>query len=615
MRVRRRKGGTSTFFRHSPSWLTLGLIVLLLACGTAVQSCNLVEKGNGSKANAAAASQPDVDIERLRHAIRLHLTPPSDSGNTGIGKYENDGILYRFYSENDATPVWTKSFVNTTRIDTLMHFLEMSYEHGLQPVYYDVANIVKLRKQFLESTENGGEGDYDALAKLELALSGAALIYASHMRYGVLNPLSVFPNDYFHRVEVRRIDDAALRAGDHIGSYLRGLQPQGPRYALLISALRRLRSLQRTGPVTPIVSTDKKIEPGKHTAVLGAVERRIKYLSQLRIDDNPLRPEADFTSKYDALGYTQYDSMLVDRVKEFQRRNGLLDDGVLGDRSFKAMNLTHDERINQVSIAMERMRWLRMPDSGKYIRVNVPEFYLYAVDNGVTAVGMKVCVGMRYSVYVKGQPGKNYQTPMVSGKMNYIVLNPTWSVPPSIATRETYYQALKDSTYLQRHGYRVLLNNEDVHSTSIKWKDYKPDKLPFRFVQRPGEGNALGRIKFVFENAFDIYLHDTPKRKPFTFASRTVSHGCIRIEQPMRMLDFLLKDHSSWFPQSVTDYLAASRTTKWITLEKKVPVFVDYITVWVDEQGTIQFRDDVYGKDGRIAIALRNRLQSASAAH
>ncbi len=587
------------------------LLPLLLCTGAGLQSCNLVERGNTATADSSGAELPEVDTDALREALRGMLVAPDDSTNPLPSSFAHYGVMYRHYITTELNPVWTASFAAPAPMDTLLHFLEAAHEHGLHPSLYGVTQLRELRKRFLASTAAGGDGDYRTLAKLELALSDAALSYASHMQYGALDPRSVFPNDYFHAVRERRIDDAVLRSGAGLGAYLRSLEPRDARYGQFIAALRRVRALQRTGPVTPITFPGSKIEPGQQSALLGQIERRIKYLSQLRLDETQPLPEQQFTSKFDAAGYSRYDSVLADKVKEFQRTRGLLDDGVLGDRSFKAMNLTHEERIRGIELAMERMRWLRMPDSGKYVRVNVPEFYLYAVENGSTRIRMKVCVGMRYSVYVKGQPGKNYQTPMVSGLMHYIVLNPTWSVPPSIATRETYYQALKDSTYLRRHGYKVLMNNSEVDPTSIRWRDYKPDKLPFRFVQRPGEGNALGRIKFVFDNDFDIYLHDTPKRRPFTFASRTVSHGCIRIEEPLRMLDFVLTTHKTWPPQAVLNYLDVDRTTKWITLDSKIPVYVDYTTTWVDERGVIQFRDDVYGKDKRIAAAMDRRLAAA----
>jgi murein L,D-transpeptidase YcbB/YkuD len=265
------------------------------------------------------------------------------------------------------------------------------------------------------------------------------------------------------------------------------------------------------------------------------------------------------------------------------------------------------ERELRVSLTLERARWLHLPDSGRYVRVNIPEFYLYGVENGVVSMRMKVCTGMRWrSMRIKGQPPINYQTPIVSGMITYMVLNPTWSVPPSIAVRETYFEALKDSTWLLRHNYKVIMKETQavVPSTSIKWKNYNPDKLPFRFIQDAGAGNALGRIKFIFPNPYDVYLHDTPKRMPFKLATRSVSHGCVRIEEPMRMVDFLQKNSTEWNRAKIEEYLQASKTTKWLTLQQKVPVYFDYNTVWVDARGAIQFRDDVYGKDAEVKKAF-----------
>jgi murein L,D-transpeptidase YcbB/YkuD len=202
----------------------------------------------------------------------------------------------------------------------------------------------------------------------------------------------------------------------------------------------------------------------------------------------------------------------------------------------------------------------------------------------------------------------NYETPQLHGTLTYLVLNPLWNVPHSIAIRETYYQALKDPSYLLRNNYKVYVKDSLVNPLSVEWSKVNPEKIPFRFVQGAGRGNALGRIKFMFYNDFDVYLHDTPKRMPFRNASRAVSHGCVRIEEPMAFVKFLLEGHSTWNPTKIQAYLNQTQEGKIVFLERKVPIFIDYVTAWVDEAGRIQLREDVYGKDRVLKEAFAKAM-------
>ncbi len=582
---------------HIRTSVARSLRLLLLAA--VLQGCRFVESADTSTSGGVAkAAAPEADADKVSDGLKKLFESADDTNSRPPLDFTDYRLLRSVYAGRDFEPVWTRSFEESSRLDALVSILQRVDEHGLEPAAYHLPLILRLRDAFMQSAP----GSHDALPLLDVALSDAAVRLEADLRYGLFDPKTVHFGDYNLPRPQKRYKADALFAED-VAAHFRSAAPSDPRYADLQNALRRLRSMENDR-IAPIPSPGGKIEPGQNSDILGHVERRIKYLDQLRITEIPPLPESSFSSRYDTRGYTRYDSVLADEVREFQRKHGLLDDGILGDRTIKAMNMPMRDRIRTLRLNLERVRWLPLPDNGAYVRVNVPEFYLYAVRDGVREVRTKVCTGMRYRVSVKGHRPMNYQTPIVSGEISSLILNPPWNVPSSIATRETYYQALKDSTYLRRHRYRVIRRDSVIHSTSIKWRDHDPDNLPFRFVQDPGEGNALGRIKFMFANPFDIYLHDTPKRKPFTYASRTVSHGCIRVEEPMRLMAFLLKGHSSWSTQSVQDYLDRSRSTKTVILENKVPVYVDYVTAWVDERHVIQFRDDVYGKDGQLARAF-----------
>ena len=582
--------------------------VLLLALSFAavsVASCNFLQKAKPAQAGIATTNYPSVDIERLRSALRSLLVAPGDSTNAFPRQFHSYGVLHTFYRQRGEFPLWTVDLNDTRRMDTLLQVLDRVGEHGLESDRYGMPVVHRLLRHAMDAAASGSIA-YDTLAQLELRLSDAAETYGAHVRFGVLDPKKIFTDPYGLPTLPRTRNSDILQAVD-LGSYLRSIQPSDARYAALQKALASVRELSKLGPIVPIPFPGKKIEPGASSPLLGAIERRIRFLCQLRISVGRMQPESSFSTRYDSKGYMQYDSLLVKQVADFQRNHGLLDDGVIGDRTFAAFNMPWSEREMRVILTLERVRWLRYPDTGRYVRVNIPEFYLYGIDNGVTSLRMKVCTGMRWrQLRIKGQPPINYQTPIVAGQISYMVLNPTWSVPPSIAVRETYFEAIKDSTWLQRHNYKVLMkdNQTVVPSASIKWKSYNPDKLPFRFIQDAGEGNALGRIKFIFDNPFDIYLHDTPKRAPFKYATRSVSHGCVRIEEPMRMVDFLQRGSDKWDRAKIEAYLQGSKVTKTVYLDRKIPVYVDYNTVWVDNHGVIQYRDDVYGKDAEVKKAF-----------
>ena len=294
---------------------------------------------------------------------------------------------------------------------------------------------------------------------------------------------------------------------------------------------------------------------------------------------------------------------------------------------------------------LERFRWNNYPDTSQYILVNIPDFRLFIVDNGKPIFNTKVCTGSKrpssyqeqFKKYKKSKRWSDkpddWETPNMYGEISYLVLNPTWSVPQSIMREEIVYKMKRDSTYLRSHNFKVYLNDGEINPDSIKISDLSVERIPYRIVQDPGAGNALGKIKFIFNNPFGIYLHDTPTRPPFNHSNRAVSHGCVRVEQPIPLAEFLLKDNSKWNidylkieigmkvdnksaiseyekkRESLRKYASLGKTTD-VILSKKVPLYIDYYTAWVDDDGRINFRADVYDRDKVLKeqLALRNML-------
>jgi murein L,D-transpeptidase YcbB/YkuD len=258
-----------------------------------------------------------------------------------------------------------------------------------------------------------------------------------------------------------------------------------------------------------------------------------------------------------------------------------------------------EQRIRQIEVNMERWRWLPGDLGTRYLLVNVPDYRLAVVDGGRAVLGMRVIVGKAQS-----------ETPVFSDVLTHIVLNPAWALPDSIVAKEVVPKALADPGYLRRKGLQLVRgtgeNAGPIDAASLGAGGIEQlgrPGSPFRLRQPPGGDNPLGRIKFLFPNRFDVYLHDTPSGRQFASTERDFSHGCIRLERPFALADYLLAGDRRWDPRAVAEAVAGGRTTT-IAVPRPMPVHILYWTAWAEPDGTVQFRRDVYGHDATLAEAL-----------
>ena len=526
--------------------------------------------------------------------------------------------LQHFYSSNNYQPVFIKSFDDKELVDSLLIFFGKAEEHGLNPEQYHVSFIHTEFYEAIDTVQNTLR--YSRLANAELLVTDAILKYSHHLRYGIVNPKLIFSDSYYLPIDDSSKGDLfqPLKQ-ENIIQYLNGIQPKSKRYKDLQQALKyynRFKDIE--WPPIPIPT--KKIEVGaKDSTISFIIDRLIKleYLdtSKVKIDD-----------------FTFYDSTLAEYVKRFQKNNGLNEDGVIGKGTVEKINITPQQYIDKIKINLERFRWNDYSDTSQYILVNIPDFILRIYDNGQEKFNSKVCTGQKRSSYYENQlkvykktkrwrdKPDDWETPNMFGEISYMVLNPTWNVPPSIMREEIAYKLKKDSTYLRDKNFKVYKDNVEIDPMSVELAELHSDKIPYRIVQDPGAGNALGKIKFMFNNPFGIYLHDTPNRPPFNQSNRAVSHGCVRVEKPLPIAEFLLRNHPQWnidylkieIGQKVEDksivseyykkrssirkYASLGETTD-VILSQKTPVYIDYYTAWVDINGIIQFRADVYDRD------------------
>jgi murein L,D-transpeptidase YcbB/YkuD len=376
-----------------------------------------------------------------------------------------------------------------------------------------------------------------------------------------------------------------MAAGKELTATAEALPPVYAGYHRLKAAMEKFRTLVRAGGWTAIPD-GPSIKPGMEDDRLPALRKRLIASGELE-------------AKHDK--GILLDAPVIAALKRFQLRHGIEADGAVGKATLAALNVSAEERLRQIQANMERWRWMPRQLDATHIAVNLPAAHLELVRNGEIHMAMRVVVG-----------DVKHQTPSMATTMSSVVLNPTWTVPPSIATKEILPKLRKDSNYLVSNNMQILDLPEgtpEAQGIGMDWNKYS--KFPWRIRQAPGPDNALGQVKFNLANGDDIYLHDTPKRQYFGRIFRALSHGCVRVERPVQLAQALLS--SEWAPR--LDDLIAATETKTLKLEKPLTVYLMYMTAWADEDGTMHFREDLYGHDGRLKAALkRPRLPQAQVA-
>lgn len=328
-------------------------------------------------------------------------------------------------------------------------------------------------------------------------------------------------------------------------------------YGKLKNELVRYYSIAKNGGWKPVNFSGKTLKKGNTHPVVKGIKKR-------------LRITGEYTAKDSSDIYT--DSLAV-AVATYQQRFGFTPNGEVTAALIKEMNVPAEKRVKQILINLGRMRWMPSRPEGEMIMVNIPEFKMHVTENKQKVFDMNVVVGK-----------EGHNTVMFTGDLNQIVFSPYWNVPPSIVKNEILPAMQKDPDYLFKNNMEQVGMEGD---------------LP-KIRQRPGPDNALGKVKFLFPNKFNIYFHDTNAKSLFSRDKRAFSHGCIRIAEPEKMANYLLRNQSEWTPSRVYEAMN-SGTEKYVKLKKKIPVFITYYTVWVDDNGLLNFRDDIYKHDAVIA--------------
>lgn len=290
------------------------------------------------------------------------------------------------------------------------------------------------------------------------------------------------------------------------------------------------------------------------------------------------------------------DSLFSITLQTFQRHNGIKESGILDAKTIEILNVTPAQRIGQILVNMERCKWLPEEPKGKYIAVNIPDFKLLVYDNNKLQWSCNVVVGRKTS-----------STVIFNNTLSMVVFSPYWNIPRSILVNEILPKVKNDPGYLHRQNMEVYNSNGQVMAADqIHWAQYSRNNFPYSIRQKPGPGNALGKVKFLFPNEHNIYLHDTPAKNLFSEPIRAFSHGCIRVQSPAKLAHFLLKDESDAWDIEKVNAAMLRKNEFTVRLANAVPVFIAYFTAWVDRDGNLHFRDDIYGHDEKLLQILNH---------
>lgn len=341
----------------------------------------------------------------------------------------------------------------------------------------------------------------------------------------------------------------------------------------LTGALNQLQSLERRGGLKPIAFKSGTALPGDSNIVIPKIRRWMKDYGVFNGD----------------LNSTAFDSEFETALRLTRKSLGLKDTSLVDLMLIQKMNVPVKERIRTIRINMERWKWLPPDSSSTFIRVNIPDFTLEVVDQGVVIKKMKVIVGTAAN-----------HTIMFSDVIEHVVFSPYWNVPNSIFEKELWPIIRKNHSYLEKNEMEIVGSKGTVDPHKVAWHHYTGRSFPYRIRQKPGPQNALGLVKFSFPNPYGIYMHDTPNKELFEVQKRTFSHGCIRIEEPKWLAGYLLRGKTEW-TSATMDSAMTSKNEQFVKLDQPMPVFITYFTSWVNNAGVLQFRDDVYGHDAKMA--------------
>lgn len=515
----------------------------------------------------AICSTGALQADAVSDAIAARISTLTSNPEIGGASVAATKVLPVFYAEHDNSPIW----FGTPAGDALLSHLNSGIMQGFRPADFHLPLLLNLQQQ----AETGTPAD---IAAYDILASDAVARLIHHLLYGKVDPKTLHADWSFNRLG--EITDPAtvlaLAAEDNgLGVILNDIALKNHQYHDLTKALATYRAFDVTGG-WPRVPEGDTLKPGMSDPRMILLRARLNA-------EIPGSVPASTTPEL-------YDSALETAVIAFQTRHGLEGDGAVGPRSLTALNRTPAERVEQIRLSLERMRWYGRDLEDNFVLVNIAAPRTYLVQNGEMVWSTRSITGSAYR-----------KTPVFRDEIEYIDVNPTWTVPNSIFRNDKLGKIRSDPGYLDRNNYIVRRTSDGatIPASSVNWGASNPGVT---LVQQPGPDNALGRIKFMFPNEYAVYLHDTNDKTLFDRTERNLSSGCVRLEDPYGFANLLMSKDPTWSEAKLQSILDSKKTTR-IPLPETVPVMLTYWTAWV-ENGEVQFREDIYERDAPILKAL-----------
>ncbi|MBP9083068.1 MAG: L,D-transpeptidase family protein [Bacteroidia bacterium] len=415
------------------------------------------------------------------------------------------------------------------------------------------------------------------IAELEILLSLNLFDYANRNWRGISDDKIREAGWFIARKQLNyeELLDSLLKSKGHLIS---AFEPVYPQYSLLKKFLIIYSDIEKGGGWKYDYPKNVDFKKGDTATIFSDLKMQLYVMGDLAVADSS----------------NVFNDELIIAVSKFQKRHGLNANGLLDEKTLLALSVPVHERLQQILINMERSRWVPAEQKGDYIVVNIPAFKMFVFHNDSLEWTCNVIVG---------KTTETNNTVIFNDNLEYVVFNPYWNIPKNILIKETLPAIKKNPDYLRNHNMEVVdAEGNHIKESSINWIHYTKH-FPYIIRQKPGKNNSLGAIKFLFPNSYEIYMHDTPEKSLFGETTRTFSHGCIRLEEPFKLAEFLLREDSSWTRGKITAVMDGGKQS-FVKLKNKVPVFIAYFTTWVDRNGNLNFRDDVYHHDDKMKQLL-----------
>ena len=529
---------------------------------------------------------PAGAVDTAHDGIRQRVDQLIETGTARVdgGDIAASRLVAEVFIRRGFRPAWSSS----ANRQALLQAIDASERYGLEPEDFHRSAIRSALRRLQD-----GDRDRALPADLEILLTDALARLAYQHYFGKVDPTSLDDDWNFERQLVSGDAAAVINSvldEDRVAGFIDELALSFPTQDRLIAALELYRAIAANGGWRT-VPDGPTLRPGTEDARIAAVRERLAATGDA---DETLDDSSEGSPDRSPI----YGPALEAAVRRFQRRHGLDDDGVIGPATLRAMNVTVEERIDQLRVNLERGRWVLRGLPRDFVGVNIAGFEVWLIREGRIAWRSRAIVGRDYR-----------RTPVFRDAIRYLEFNPTWTIPPGILANDILPQLRRDPGYLARKDLTLYdRDRREVDPATVDWPALTPRNFPYTVVQSPGPANSLGLVKFMFPNRYAVYLHDTPSRELFDRAERTFSSGCIRVERPFELAELLLADQPGWDMAQIDRVLAGGETTA-VRLAQPMPVLILYGTAWVEADGTVHFRRDVYRRDAQVLDALEDEFR------